>query len=111
MKILVPVKRVVDYNVKIRVKADQSGVELANAFAELTDAAEQRRRFAEDMALKQRLYGESYPIDEDFLDALAYMPEASGAALGFDRLVMLACGADSIEDVQWTPVFPTGTQA
>ena len=87
------------------------GVELANAFAELTDAAEQRRRFAEDMALKQRLYGESYPIDEDFLDALAYMPEASGAALGFDRLVMLACGADSIEDVQWTPVFPTGTQA
>ena len=57
------------------------------------------------MADKQRVYGEAYPIDEDFLAALANMPEASGAALGFDRLVMLACGAERIEDVQWTPVF------
>lgn len=81
------------------------GVELANAFGELTDPAEQRRRFEEDMRLKQHIYGEAYPLDEDFLDALAHMPEASGAALGFDRLVMLACGADTIEDVQWTPVF------
>jgi len=81
------------------------GVELANAFGELTDAAEQRRRFEEAMAVKQRVYGEAYPIDEDFLAALALMPEASGAALGFDRLVMLACGAERIEDVQWTPVF------
>ena len=63
------------------------GVELANAFGELTDAAEQRRRFEEDMARKQRVYGETYPLDEDFLAALAEMPEASGAALGFDRLV------------------------
>ena len=61
------------------------------------------------MALKQRIYGEAYPIDEDFLEALAEMPEASGAALGFDRLVMLACGAERIDDVQWTPVFePSG---
>ena len=81
------------------------GVELANAFGELTDPIEQRRRFEEDMALKQRIYGEAYPIDEDFLEALAEMPEASGAALGFDRLVMLACGAERIDDVQWTPVF------
>jgi elongation factor P--(R)-beta-lysine ligase len=80
------------------------GVELANAFGELTDAAEQRQRFEADMALKQAIYGERYPIDEDFLAALAQMPEASGAALGFDRLVMLATGAQTIDDVIWTPV-------
>ena len=81
------------------------GVELANAFGELTDPDEQRRRFEAAMAVKRRVYGEVYPIDEDFLAALATMPAASGAALGFDRLVMLACGAERIEDVQWTPVF------
>jgi elongation factor P--(R)-beta-lysine ligase len=81
------------------------GVELANAFSELTDVVEQRRRFAVAMAEKLRLYGERYPIDEDFLAALAQMPAASGAALGFDRLAMLACRAERIEDVQWTPVF------
>ena len=80
------------------------GVELANAFGELTDASEQRRRFDAEMAEKQRLYGERYPIDEDFLQALAQMPPASGAALGFDRLVMLATGAERIEQVLWTPV-------
>jgi lysyl-tRNA synthetase class 2 len=80
------------------------GVELANGFGELTDPAEQRRRFAADMDEKERIYGERYPIDEDFLDALAIMPQASGVALGFDRLVMLATGAVKIEDVIWTPV-------
>jgi lysyl-tRNA synthetase class 2 len=80
------------------------GVELANAFGELTDPAEQRRRFEADMQERQRLYGERYPIDEDFLAALAAMPEASGAALGFDRLVMLVTGASRIEQVMWTPV-------
>ncbi len=80
------------------------GVELANAFGELTDAALQRARFEADMAEKARLYGEAYPIDEDFLDALAQMPDAAGAALGFDRLVMLATGAEHIEQVLWTPV-------
>src|SRR5207244_1312563 len=69
------------------------GVELANCFGELTDPAEQRRRFEIEMAEKQRLYGERYPIDEDFLAALARMPTASGGALGLDRLVMLATGA------------------
>jgi elongation factor P--(R)-beta-lysine ligase len=80
------------------------GVELANAFGELTDAKEQRLRFENAMAEKQRLYEESYPIDEDFLEALAIMPPASGAALGLDRLVMLCAGAQRIEQVLWAPV-------
>jgi lysyl-tRNA synthetase class 2 len=80
------------------------GVELANCFGELTDPAEQRRRLEAEMAEKERVYGERYPLDEDFLAALAVMPEASGAALGFDRLVMLAAGAQRIEQVLWTPV-------
>lgn len=80
------------------------GVELANGFGELTDPAEQRRRFVAEMDEKQRLYGERYPIDEDFLAALALMPPASGVALGFDRLVMLATRAPHIEDVIWAPV-------
>jgi lysyl-tRNA synthetase class 2 len=83
------------------------GVELANGFGELTEPAEQRRRFEAEMAEKQRVYGERYPIDEDFLVALAQMPEASGIALGFDRLAMLACGASRIDDVIWTPVTET----
>jgi lysyl-tRNA synthetase class 2 len=80
------------------------GVELANAFGELTDVAEQRARFEIAMAEKQRIHGERYPVDEDFLAALAVMPQACGIALGFDRLVMLATGAKSIEQVIWTPV-------
>jgi lysyl-tRNA synthetase class 2 len=80
------------------------GVELANAFGELTDPEEQRARFVHDMAEKERIYGERYPIDEDFLAALTVMPAASGAALGLDRLVMLATGAERIEDVLWTPL-------
>jgi lysyl-tRNA synthetase class 2 len=84
------------------------GVELANAFSELTDAAEQRKRFEADMKEQQRIYGLSYPVDEDFLSALSEMPDAGGAALGFDRLVMLATGADRVDAVQWTPVFDPG---
>ncbi|HEV2562502.1 MAG TPA: EF-P lysine aminoacylase EpmA [Rhizomicrobium sp.] len=80
------------------------GVELANGFGELTDAEEQRRRFAAEMDEKQRIYGERYPIDEDFLAALAHMPPASGVALGFDRLAMLATGARNVNDVIWTPL-------
>jgi elongation factor P--(R)-beta-lysine ligase len=94
-----------DARVAERFELYACGVELANAFGELTDAVEQRRRFEGEMAEKQRVYGHAYPLDEDFLAALEHMPEASGAALGFDRLVMLACGAERIEDVQWTPVF------
>jgi lysyl-tRNA synthetase class 2 len=80
------------------------GVELANAFGELTDPALQRQRLEAEMAEKARIWGERYPIDEEFLAALARMPPASGAALGFDRLVMLATGAARIEQVIWTPV-------
>jgi elongation factor P--(R)-beta-lysine ligase len=80
------------------------GVEIANAFGELTDPAEQRRRFDSEMAEKQRVHSERYPLDEDFLSALGSMPSASGIALGFDRLAMLATGAQRIEQVLWTPV-------
>jgi lysyl-tRNA synthetase class 2 len=84
------------------------GVEIANAFGELTDPPEQRRRFESEMAEKQRVHGERYPLDEDFLAALGHMPPASGSALGFDRLVMLATGAQRIEQVLWTPVIEPG---
>jgi elongation factor P--(R)-beta-lysine ligase len=81
------------------------GLELANAFGELTDPAEQRRRFIADQVKKQALYGETYPIDEDFLAALEHgLPECAGIALGFDRLIMLLTGAERIEDVLWAPV-------
>jgi elongation factor P--(R)-beta-lysine ligase len=81
------------------------GLELANGFGELTDPVEQRTRFIADQARKQALYGEIYPIDEDFLAALAHgLPPCAGIALGFDRLVMLCTGAGNIEDVLWAPV-------
>ncbi len=93
-----------DGRVAERFELYACGVELANAFGELTDAGEQRRRFEHEMAEKARIYGETYPIDEDFLGALETMPEASGAALGFDRLAMLATGAARIDQVMWAPV-------
>ena len=93
-----------DPRVSERFELYACGVELANAFGELTDPVEQRRRLEAEMDEKARIYGERYPLDEDFLAALAHMPEASGAALGFDRLVMLATGARTIEDILWTPV-------
>lgn len=81
------------------------GLELANAFSELTGANEQRGRFIADQAKKQRLYGYTYPIDDDFLAALEHgLRDCAGIALGFDRLVMLCTGADDIEDVLWAPV-------
>ena len=96
-----------DPRVAERFEVYACGVELANGFGELTNADEQRRRFAAEMNEKQRLYNEQYPLDEDFLAALAIMPEASGVALGFDRLVMLATGATRIEQVLWAPVPET----
>lgn len=79
------------------------GIELANGFSELTDATEQRRRFEHAMREKQDIYGESYPIDETFLDALTHMPDAAGVALGFDRLALLVAGATRLDQVVWTP--------
>ncbi|MET4038471.1 lysyl-tRNA synthetase class 2 [Bradyrhizobium sp. RT6a] len=92
-----------DPRVAERFEVYACGVELANGFGELTDADEQRKRFTQSMAEKQRRYGEAYPLDDDFLAAVAAMPEASGVALGFDRLVMLASGASRIDQVVWTP--------
>jgi elongation factor P--(R)-beta-lysine ligase len=81
------------------------GLELANAFGELADASEQRARFIADQTRKRQLYGQTNPIDEDFLDALECgLPACAGIALGFDRLVMLAAGAEDIEEVLWSPV-------
>jgi len=92
-----------DPRVAERFEIYACGVELANGFGELTDAREQRLRFTQAMDEKQRRYGERYPLDEDFIDAVDAMPEASGVALGFDRLVMLASGALRIDQVVWTP--------
>ena len=77
------------------------GLELANAFGELTEPDVQRQRFYDDVAYRQTIYGEVYPVDEDFLSAIDYgMRDTSGIALGIDRLAMLLCGADKITDVQ-----------
>jgi lysyl-tRNA synthetase class 2 len=93
-----------DPRVAERFELYACGVELANGFGELTDAAEQRRRLEREMDEKERIYGERYPIDGDFIAALAAMPQASGIALGLDRLVMLATGASRIDQVLWTPM-------
>ncbi|NBT30920.1 MAG: EF-P lysine aminoacylase GenX, partial [Rhodobacteraceae bacterium] len=98
-----------DPRVAERFEVYACGVELANGFGELTNASEQRTRFIAEMDEKERVYGERYPLDEDFLAALAQMPPASGIAMGFDRVVMLATGAPRIDDVIWTPLsFTTG---
>jgi lysyl-tRNA synthetase class 2 len=92
-----------DASVAERFELYACGVELANGFGELTDPVEQRARLVEAMAEKEKRYGTRWPVDEDFLAALAQMPPASGVALGFDRLVMLATGARHIHDVLWAP--------
>ena len=93
-----------DTRVAERFEVYICGVEVANGFRELTDPVEQRRRLAAEMAEKERIYHERYPIDDDFIAALRSMPPSCGVALGFDRLVMLATGAQRIDQVMWTPV-------
>ena len=89
-----------------RFEAYISGVEICNAFSELTDPVEQEERFDYDLGIKEKLYGERVPVDRDFLDALRYgMPTCAGNAIGVDRLIMLATGADKITDTQWAPVM------
>ncbi len=92
-----------DPRVALRFEIYLCGMELANAFEELTDGAEQRTRFVADRARRHALYGEDWPLDEDFLQAVAIMPPCAGIALGFDRLAMIAGGADRIEQVLWLP--------
>jgi lysyl-tRNA synthetase class 2 len=94
-----------DPRVAERFELYACGVELANAFGELTDPAIQRARLQADMDEKERLYGVRWPVDEDFLAALDHgLPDCAGIALGFDRLVLLTTGAEHIEDVLWLPV-------
>jgi lysyl-tRNA synthetase class 2 len=76
-----------------------AGLELANAFSELTDPAEQRKRFESEQRLRAVLQKPLYPIDEELLAALSRMPPSAGIALGVDRLVMLFCDAPAIQDV------------
>jgi lysyl-tRNA synthetase class 2 len=93
-----------DPRAALRFELFVCGMELANAFEELTDAAEQRARFTADRARRHQLYGPDWPLDEDFLAALGHgMPPGSGIALGFDRLAMIAAGADRIDQVLWLP--------
>lgn len=93
-----------DPRVALRFELFVAGIELANAFVELTDAHEQRERFLADRARRHALYGPDWPLDEAFLAALAHgMPSCAGIALGFDRLTMLASGADRIGQVLWLP--------
>jgi len=93
-----------DPRVAERCELYVAGLEIANGFGELNDPVEQRRRFEADMARKEALYGKRFPIDEDFIAAVGAMPRAAGMALGFDRLMMLATGAERIEEVLWAPV-------
>jgi lysyl-tRNA synthetase class 2 len=99
-----------DPRVAERFEVYACGVELANGFNELTDPVEQRRRFEAEMDEKERVYGERYPIDEEFLFALGEMPAAAGVALGLDRLAMLATGAPRIDLVQWNPFTPNAME-
>ncbi len=92
-----------DPRVALRFELFVCGMELANAFEELTDADEQRARFVADRARRHAAGGADWPMDEALLEALRTMPAASGIALGFDRLAMIAGGADRIEQVLWLP--------
>ena len=93
-----------DPRAALRFELFLCGMELANAFEELTDPVEQRARFEHDRARRHAFYGPDWPLDEDFLAALEHgLPPASGIALGFDRLAMAAGGADRIEQVKWLP--------
>nr|WP_235034882.1 EF-P lysine aminoacylase EpmA [Roseomonas sp. 18066] len=98
-----------DPRAALRFELFVAGIELANAFDELTDAPEQAARFAHDVAERHRLYGEGWPVDQDFLDALAHgMPPTAGIALGFDRLAMLAAGAATVAETLWLGGWPYG---
>lgn len=99
-------KKVSDPRFAERFELYVCGIELANAFSELTNADEQLKRFEAEMDYKQKLYKERYPIDMDFIEALKYgLPESGGIALGIDRLLMLITDSADIENVNWTPIL------
>jgi elongation factor P--(R)-beta-lysine ligase len=87
-----------DTSVAERTEIFIGGLELANIFSELTDPAEQRRRFDNELAVARK-HRKDAAIPEDFLESLAKLPEAAGGALGVDRLAMLLCDAGSIDEV------------
>lgn len=76
-----------------------AGMELCNAFSELTDAREQRRRFEDERKFRRQMGRDPYPMPEKFLSALACLPACAGNALGLDRLVMLFCDVTDIDSV------------
>ena len=80
------------------------GVELGNAFTELTDRKVQEARFESDQKEKMNLYGETFPIDYEFLDAVENMQPCTGIAVGVDRLIMLATHAKDVRDVLWIEI-------
>ncbi|RKH60791.1 EF-P lysine aminoacylase EpmA [Corallococcus llansteffanensis] len=92
-----------DGTVAERVELYAKGLELANGFSELTDAAEQRARLLEEQELRRRLGRAVYPLDERFLEAVGRMPPAAGIAVGLDRILMLLLGVQRIEDVLLFP--------
>ncbi|MBO6038103.1 MAG: EF-P lysine aminoacylase GenX [Acetobacter sp.] len=96
-------KSPLDPRVALRFELYLAGIELANAFEELTDSVEQRARFEKDRMKRNNLYPNRphWPIDNSLLTALPHMPRCSGIALGFDRLVMLACSTPRIQDTLW----------
>jgi lysyl-tRNA synthetase class 2 len=85
--------------VALRFEVYVAGLEIANAFEELNDSREQRRRFRLDLTKREAQNMPLYPIDDELLKSLDQMPDASGIAVGVDRLVMLLTGADTIDDV------------
>lgn len=94
-----------DHRVAERFEVYYKGVELANGFRELTDAVEQRQRFERDNRKRASMGLPEQPIDENLLAALEHgFPECAGVALGIDRLIMLALGAERISDVIAFPV-------
>jgi lysyl-tRNA synthetase class 2 len=86
-----------DQDVAERFELYFAGLELANAFSELTDAAEQRRRFEETSRYRRLRNRPDYPLPERFLDALTRMPPSAGIALGMDRLAMILANQDKID--------------
>ncbi len=92
-----------DARVAERFELYVCGLELTNAFVELTDSVEQRARFIDDRQRRHALYGgPDWAMDDDLLALLPDMPACAGIALGFDRLAMLAAGVDDIAQVRWS---------